>query len=123
MNATHRFVEMLVSRVPELKPVFDEHIRDNDELLPHVFMGDVTRFVVDLHADILKGGAASTASSDALLRILSTLESAMRSDDEEVRELIAVSFLENLEQDDPNYAKLKSLLCESLLEQLTKYEG
>lgn len=123
MNANHHFVETLLLQVPELKPVFDEHIHDNDELLPHVFMGDVTRFVVDLHENALKGDAASTASSDALRRTLDTLESAMRSGNEEVQELIAVSFLENLDQDDVNYTKLRSLLGESLVEQLTKYEG
>lgn len=35
----------LVSRVPELLPVLQAHLDDYDGLLPHLFMGDVTRWI------------------------------------------------------------------------------
>ena len=85
-------------------------------------MGDVTRFITNLHSEKLQGSPGSAVSADTLTRALDVLESGMRSDDEEVQELISVSFLENLEQDDPNHLNLKSLLGSSLLEELKKYE-
>ena len=42
-------METLVQDIPELKPVYDEHIDDNDELLTHVFMADIVRFVEQLY--------------------------------------------------------------------------
>ena len=40
------FVEELLRVVPELQPAYDAHLNDNTTLLPHVFMGDLTRFVI-----------------------------------------------------------------------------
>jgi hypothetical protein len=40
------FIKELLRTVPELQPAYAEHLNDNDTLLPHVFMGDVTRFVI-----------------------------------------------------------------------------
>ena len=45
-SATAHFVEHLLSKFPDLQPIDDSHMADNGELLPHVFMGSVTRFVV-----------------------------------------------------------------------------
>ena len=41
------FIEILLTQIPELRSVYDEHINDNDELLEHVFMGD-RRCVIQL---------------------------------------------------------------------------
>jgi hypothetical protein len=40
------FVGRLLQVLPELKSTYEQHLADNDLLLPHVFMGDVTRFVI-----------------------------------------------------------------------------
>ena len=40
-----QFIEYVLAKVPQLRAVHSEHLKDNDELLPHVFMGDVTRFL------------------------------------------------------------------------------
>ena len=122
MDTTHTFVGDLLGQVPELQPIFNEHIEDNDELLPHVFMGDVTRFVLSLNASSSSKGMSPVASSQTLLKILDFLEEGMRTGDDNVRELISASFLENLDQFDENYSSLKSHFGRSLLEQLEKYE-
>jgi hypothetical protein len=85
-------------------------------------MGDLTRFVVDLHAESLQK-TAEASSSQILRTILRALESGMESGDESVKELIGVSFLENLDPDSLNYAQLKLLLGEELLKQLAMYES
>jgi hypothetical protein len=85
----------MVVRFPALRPLYDEHSRDNyDEILPHVFFGDVTRFVVEA----LDSGSVEAASIKELLDFLG--DAYVRADatnfHEGIRNLIAVSFLEYL---------------------------
>jgi hypothetical protein len=88
MSSTKRFIEGLLLTVPEISPIYIAHVDDNGSLLPHVFMGDVTRFML-LNADI-------PASKNAIERLLLAVEDGLRSDDNEVSDLVAVSFVENL---------------------------
>jgi hypothetical protein len=88
MTSDQVFVERLIEIVPELRPTFNEHVKDNGELLPHVFMGDVTRWAI-AHASRLD-------FQDAVGRLLNSLEDGLRSGSPEVRELILASFVENL---------------------------
>jgi len=88
--STIECVNLLLAQVPELRSVYDEHICANDELLPHVFFGDVTRYVVRQ----VRSGEAGLANPVG--RILGVLEQCMVSGDEHVTELVVVSFVENL---------------------------
>lgn len=80
---TNQFCVFLVEQVPETKHILDEHVNDNDDLLPHVFFGDLTRYVM--------------ANGLGRRKIVELLEQNFRRHDTEVEELIAVSFVENLE--------------------------
>lgn len=106
-------VAKLVARVPQLEPAYEEHIRDHDELLDHVFFGDVSRFVV----------AAEASGEDELVgRMLAALEELLREDDPEIRELIAASFVENVAWDvddasDRIRQRLPPLLADELRQQ------
>ena len=111
MKASHavkRFIEDLLEKVPALVPIYDEHLRDYDTLIPHVFLGDVTRFVVAL--------VNESPLSNELKAVLDVLEVAMSKEDEEISELISVSFLENLigevRLEDIKIMLGKNLLCE-----------
>src|SRR5919205_3077814 len=111
--STHTFVRNLIARVPELQPLYNEHVADNDELLPHVFMGDVTRFVMTLNANSSGKDDKFSVARQTLMKILDFLEEGMAASDD-VKELISVSFLENLDQSDENYSSLKSHFGNSL---------
>jgi hypothetical protein len=78
----------LLGAVPELAPAYEQHLADNDgELLLHVLFGDLTRFVV----------AAQAGKDDALVtRSLSFVERLLVEGDEGTKNLVAVSFVENL---------------------------
>jgi hypothetical protein len=77
----------LRSQVPEFAPVIDEHVADNDEVLPHVLFGDLTRFVL----------AARESGDDTLVeRCVAVLDRALREGDDHVVNLVQVSFVENL---------------------------
>ncbi|WP_298866274.1 hypothetical protein [uncultured Gimesia sp.] len=82
-TTTTEFCESLVSNYPELKELLAEHISDYDELLPNVFLGEITRYV-------LKDGKGRC-------QIVEYLNKSLSSGEPDVKNLIAVSFVENLE--------------------------
>ena len=82
------FVSDLMKAVPELKLDYDEHLKDNEELLPHAFMGDVTRFALRL--------AGEADQREVLKRLLDRMEWGLRFGDEKSQEMIVDSFVENL---------------------------
>jgi hypothetical protein len=88
MGTNASFIDDLLQLLPQLKPIYDEHLADNDTLLPHVFMGDVTRFAV--------AEAAKPTSRHILERLLGHLELGLENGSEQVKELVVVSFVENL---------------------------
>jgi hypothetical protein len=82
-EAVAKFVEAL----PELCGEWEEHLSDFGEALPHVFFGDVSRFVTRI---------VGTDDADVLARVCDALERLAAHDDESVVNLIHVSFIENL---------------------------
>jgi hypothetical protein len=109
------FPENLRASVPGFERVYDEHLADYDELLPHVLLGDLVRF---LSNEVALHGPESAALRQAML----LLEQAMASADPRLEELVAVSFLENLDADDPSFPVITSLLGPRLEEQFKRYE-
>jgi|SRR5581483_1738942 len=90
-------VEEFVMALPEARPILDEHLADNfNELLPHVLMAELTRWIIDLQRD---AGAGDVRSAEMRDRALAFLEVKF-SDPDDVggRDVIAASFLENLHQ-------------------------
>jgi Na+-translocating ferredoxin:NAD+ oxidoreductase RnfE subunit len=84
MMTNQMFIEKLVRLVPELRRGLEEHLKDNcGELLPHVFMGDVTRWTIT-HANAMSH------------RVLNSLEGGLATGSAEVANLILASFVENL---------------------------
>jgi hypothetical protein len=113
MNLTsENLIPAMLKEIPELHPQFDKHTRANDEVLPHVFFGDVTRFALN--------EASKSPTSDALRRLLSFLESAITSGDEFVQNVISVSFLENLGPPSDEFHIIKSLLGPNLKADLAR---
>jgi hypothetical protein len=107
---TVSFVRSMVVHFSGLGTMLDEHIEANGEILPHVFFGDVTRYVVGLFRN--------SEASPELHDLLGHLEEAFQRDGPEVRELISVSFLENLPRDSEPGAGIRKLLGPSLANEL-----
>jgi len=102
INDPDTFVRAVVADAPELTPILDEHLEDNyQELLPHVLLGDITRWLE---------AAAGTASA---ARVLGDLDDGLRNGSDDVRELVIVSFLENLDDGSPLLALLTPTLRET----------
>ena len=89
--STKALVTQLVQAFPDLRRILDDHLEANDEILPHVFFGDLTEWLVDSYL------AAPDAGSEATWRrILDQLEHVYEIGDTDVKELLYVSLLENL---------------------------
>ena len=109
------FPDHLCTVVPGFARVYDEHVADYDEVLPHVLLGDLVRF---LSKEVEVHGAESAALKEAM----ALLERGMESPDPRLQELVAVSFLENLEPEAPGFPAIRRLFGARLEEQYEKYE-
>jgi hypothetical protein len=76
----------LVGAEPALRAVLDAHLADQGgEFLGHLFMADVTRWLV---------------AHGPVPAVIAVLERSLVEGDEAVQDVIALSFLENLEPED-----------------------
>jgi hypothetical protein len=92
-------------------PLLQEHLDDfDDTLLPHILMGDVTRWVIRrFHQD---------PNDPTLRQILSFIETAFEHANHDDQELIVVSFLENLPYANQKDAGIRTILGPALQNEL-----
>lgn len=114
---TESFVRTLVDQFPSLKPLLDEHLADNfGELLPHVFFGDVVIWILSLFASARLDPDSS--SGRELAEVLQLLEETYSGGDDELQELLSVSFLESLPRPGEDGSDMREWLGPSLTRQL-----
>ena len=103
------FCEHLGRMFPDLALVLKEHKADNDEILPHLFMADVTRYIL----------------SDGPNRkpLVSYLDKSLRGEREETQNVIAVSFVEHLESDQELERALRGVTAEALREEWRRQQS
>lgn len=87
-SASQTFVRQMVADLPDLRPLFDQHLADNSgEVLANIFMFEVSGWVL----------AGYRAGADTRWqRVLTYLDDGFRSEGSEVEEMIGVSFVESL---------------------------
>ena len=93
-RASSEFVAWLAARHPAVEGLRREHVEFNEELLPHVLFGDVTRYA----AELARESAEQPRARKRLHALLADLDVALAeaSDgDDEVATLVWVSFVEN----------------------------
>lgn len=100
----------LVDAIPDLRDAYEEHVSDNDEVLPHVFFGDVARYLRQACLEYRSSRAAPPSSWQAAEDILRFMEREWVAGPEVVRELIHVSLLENLVTGEDECDELESFL-------------
>jgi hypothetical protein len=106
-------VGALIYRVPILLPLTQVHLDDYDELLPHVLLGEITRWAVQRYeADPADGN---------LHAALNFMEEAFAADGADEIELIAASFLENLPTIGEDGAEIRALLGPAMTEWLRRF--
>lgn len=90
---------------PSFGAVAKEHLEDNGELLPHLLMADLLRYV----GASLSSSGESLASQSEILAVLAVLDAAAASGNEETENVVAVSFCEGTESES-FFPKLQPLL-------------
>ena len=83
VEAMQRFVDM----VPGARAVLAEHVNDVDEILPHLLMADLSRWLVD---------AVVTGDERGVADFLTAVEVLYTSDDPDTRNVVEVSFMQLL---------------------------
>ena len=108
-------VEALLRRVsPDVAALVDEHIEDNDEVLPTLLLADAARWYVEV--------VTSGLGLDAAHRLLDELEASYREAGANLRNTIATGFLETLPDPDEKGRGSVDLLPSSLREKLDRME-
>ncbi len=115
LTSNETFVETAVAAVPELRDIYEAHLADNGTLLPHVFMGDLTRYTLQI--------ARSVDCIHVVRRVLVLIEEGLRSSDDDVVNLVAVSFVENLCGEGDALAALIPLMGEATRRELAAMCG
>ena len=110
------FPDHLRVHVPGFDRVCAQHISDYQGVLPHVLLGDLVRF---LSNEVRVRGPQSPALRNAM----DLLERAMGSADPRLQELVAVSFLENLDEGDAGFVEIIKRFGPSLEEQHQRSRG
>lgn len=100
--------EDLIASEPALAEVRRIHVADNDEILPHVLMADITRWLC-VHGPQPE--------------VLTVLEDHLVRGGPQVRDVIFASFLENLEVDDLEYEPVRNALGPGLRAALAAHEA
>lgn len=114
-KATLLFVRQLADEFPDILAVLEEHETDNfGEILPHVFMGTLTFHLTSLIPQALQ----NARQLSELHRVLDRLERVYVTGPPEVRNLLAVSFLENLPYQDETGAGIREMIGPTLKAQL-----
>ena len=94
---TEDFARQTTHVAPALASVLQEHLEDFDEMLPHLYFGDISRWVVD--------ELAKPSPSQEVRQLLDLFESTYPTAHDDVQNLIDVSFIEMV-QDDPSVVRL-----------------
>jgi hypothetical protein len=101
-----QFCRQLAERFSTASRVLVEHLDDYDNLLPHVFVAELTRHLLREPID--------------RAQIVQSLEDSLSSGDPEIAELIAASFLENVENRNDLSRLLNGVTGSSLLAEWTR---
>lgn len=91
-------VEKLLLGFPELCAIVDEHIADHDEVFWHLLMADITREIIARETGHLEPiyGREPALTAARVPELLTYLDVVFQRGDEEDREVISQSLLENL---------------------------
>jgi len=109
-------LEALTANVPAFATLYEEHVAKYDEALPHVLFGDLVRF---LDNEVRVNGPESAVLAQAM----GLLERAMGSQDPKLQELVAVSFIENLEPGEATFPAFRRLFGPKLEAQFSTYQA
>ncbi|MFG3084892.1 DUF7674 family protein [Streptomyces parvulus] len=111
-----QFFNGLLRDFPQLEGLHAEHAEFYEEFLSHVFLADVVRWAASLFSE-----AGQVLTEEAIgLRLINFLEDAYVHGDCAVREVVRVSFVENLPYSDREGFRIHEHLTGNLRRMFTE---
>lgn len=101
LDKQKQMVANFIAAIPEIRPSYDEHIADNDELLPYDYLPNAIRAL----SQLAQGGQLN---DDVYDRLADLMESTLRSEPDAI-DLIALGVLEEL-RDSSLWQRIKDRL-------------
>jgi hypothetical protein len=108
----------VIAAAPGFRRVKEEHVRDNDEVLFHVLMSDLLRYVGS-HFTGVPTVPAQQPTEREVKAVLQVLDGAITAGNSEVENAIAVSFIEGIEFE-PFFARIAPMLGPNLRAELER---
>lgn len=119
-DQTVAFVYKFSRKFPEIGVLLDSHKTEySGEILTHVVFGDISRLVVRLQKRS-RTSPTDLKASGLLDNILKLLEDSFRTETPEIRNLISVSFLENVAGPTEAEIEIREKLGTCLSEEMQK---
>lgn len=115
------FMKRLVEKTPGFAQRYQRHVEVNHGVLAYVLLGDLARWLVHQVEHALSHKESWARVEEMLDDVLSYMESEWQHS-EGLRELISVSFLENLDLDSPSYPWFRSKMGPSMRTQMKVIE-
>lgn len=119
LSPSDEWIERIVAAVPQLRSLYDEHRADYDGVLPHVFMGDVARFVTTGFASA-GNEPQKPRDREAAAKVLQIMEEAADARSPETIELVSVSFLENIDWESTEGRAVREAMGPQLRRELSR---
>jgi hypothetical protein len=116
-----RLFDSVIAVAPGFRGVREEHMRDNDELLLHVLMSDLLRFVGS-HFTGASTVPADPPTENDVKAVLQVLDGAITAGNADVENAIAVSFIEDIETE-PFFDRLRPMLGPNLRAELQRQKS
>lgn len=110
---TNEFIDSLKNINQDIKNIYNDHISDYDEILEHLLLADITRYLI---SNIDK------SNNQTCIDLIGFINTAYSKGDDGLKELVSLSFLENLPQSDKSYSLIKEMLSNELKKELVLYE-
>jgi hypothetical protein len=105
-------IEWLVERCESLRPLLQDHVAANDELLPYVLLADVTLWLVNQYEPDPAGGNVAC--------VLRELEAAFVRGSQSDGELIATAFVDSIPSEGEPADGMRTAIGPALREDLER---
>ena len=115
MDDSLALIERVLIDVPELRETYAQHLAEYGDPLPHVFMADVVRFVLEK--------VENHEAQAALVRLLERLDEEIRIGSQAIQDLVGTSFAENLIGETEALRELWPLMKPALRKEVENFCG
>ena len=105
------FLKKIINLSPNYQEIYDEHLKFNKEIIPHVLMSEITQVLIESYLN---------NKIELVKATLELIDKEFNEREDDIQNIIAVSMLENFPSSGENGYEIRSLLSKDLLEELNR---